>query len=156
MPFSHARKKTMPVESTAPTKAASGTIADCSGKSSIITIANRPAPALTPMIPGSASGLCSTPCRLQPARARLAPTSTVTIVRGRRMRFTMRSVSASASPSSAAHVSLTERLTVPLPMLTKMPATSRMHKPKNTAMRNFSFVFASLLITWPLHRYILS
>ena len=51
---------------------------------------NRAAPALTPRMPGSASGLRVTPCMTAPPTPSAAPTSRPTIVRGMRSARTMR------------------------------------------------------------------
>ena len=52
---------------------------------------NNPAPALTPRMPGSASGFRVTPWITAPARPNAAPASRPTIVRGMRDSVTIRS-----------------------------------------------------------------
>lgn len=55
-----------------------------SAQSNIIAVAAVPAPAETPIIPGSAKGLRITACNKEPAVARQAPTTIATMTRGKR------------------------------------------------------------------------
>ena len=68
----------------APAKAAKGTQTVSVGASIIRAIAARPAPAEMPIMPGSAKGLRSTPWRMQPDKARLAPAKAAQMPRGMR------------------------------------------------------------------------
>ena len=49
------------------------------------TMAARPAPADTPIIPGSANGFFNTPCNIQPAIAKFIPANIAVSTLGMRM-----------------------------------------------------------------------
>ena len=67
-----------------PIKAKKGMLKLKSAQSNIIAVAAVPAPAETPIIPGSAKGLRITACNKEPAVARQAPTTIATMTRGKR------------------------------------------------------------------------
>ena len=85
MPCSQASKKTTIEATTAPPKAAKGTKYVSSGEISMSAMAASPAPAVTPIIPGSAKGLRKIPCNIHPAKARFVPVRAAQMTRGIRM-----------------------------------------------------------------------
>ncbi len=87
---------------------------------------NEAAPALTPMIPGSASGLRVTPCRIAPPRPRAAPTVTPRIVRGTRIsRTTVWDADDGSASVSASQMTGSVIAREPIVMLKKHTTSSR-------------------------------
>ena len=66
-------KTPVPAAAKAPPKAARDTVQPDSAPKAQHTVTARPAPALTPMMPGEASLLPRTLCRIQPAAAKAPP-----------------------------------------------------------------------------------
>ncbi len=71
------------------TSALIGTHVTESGTASSSSIAPKPAPAVTPMMSGDASGLASAPWSSDPATASAAPTTTAVAARGIRSSLTI-------------------------------------------------------------------
>ena len=80
----------MAVTTTAEAKANTGTVKVPSHEmpNTIASAAPTPAPEVTPMIDGSASGLANTACMSVPATPRHAPTRKPSTIRGRRISHT--------------------------------------------------------------------
>lgn len=74
----------------APKNAPSGKKARCCGNKIMMTIATRPAPDETPIIPGSARGFLITPCSSVPDAAKHVPTINPTRTLGMRRSHTIR------------------------------------------------------------------
>lgn len=68
----------------------------------MLSTAANPPPAVTPMIPGSASGFRTTPCKMAPDAARQAPTMKPMRTRGRRKSMTIFSWTGWPDPVKAA------------------------------------------------------
>ena len=84
-PRFHASRYTSTAVASAPAKAAGTSRCPNCGSASITRMPASPPPADTPMMPGAASGLRITPCRIAPETARLPPTSAPRRMRGSRM-----------------------------------------------------------------------
>ncbi len=77
-------EKTSAAASSPKASAPTGSSAIEPGKRMMIRIAPKPAPPVTPITSGEASGLASAPCRIAPAIPSAAPTTIASTVRGRR------------------------------------------------------------------------
>ena len=110
----HAIASTTATASSPNASAPTGSSAIFSGKASRISTAPKPAPAVTPITSGEASGLVSAPCSSAPATPSEAPTRTAVSVRGSRSCSTIsRSGPGSARPSSASTTSAAGTRTAP-------------------------------------------
>ena len=84
-PPRHDRLYTNPNATSPPANANTGVKNSSIGKNAVTSTAANDAPALTPMMPGSASGLRIAACKSTPATAVAAPPAIAMRMRGRRM-----------------------------------------------------------------------
>ena len=111
---------------SAPAKAASGSAAKLPARKEKAITAPSPAPALTPTMCGSPSGLRSADCSITPATARLPPTTAASSARGRRKSMITVRLSVSPPPRSTSRISAGEMLTEPRPTAnTSAPSSTR-------------------------------
>ena len=95
-------------------------------------VAAVPAPAETPMVPGSARGLRMTDWRRAPAAAREAPIKMARMIRGRRRLMTIVFIADFSSLKSARRISGTEYPALPTAIETRQAAASRIRSASST------------------------
>ena len=132
----HAIANTSVAASRPKTSAPTGSSAIEPGKTRMMSSAPKPAPPVTPITSGDASGLASAPCSSAPATPSAAPTVAASTVRGNRSCMTIRSCGVSPVPpaSSASTTVRNGTSTAPSASDAPIPATSAAAATRTTAV----------------------